>query len=311
MKKILVLVLFFGELVCFNTTIFAQQHAITIKSERNQDNSIDFYYEKSVPGSYTISVELTNLINAFNSNFEGVVNSSSGKLFKITPIDKNKGISFTSSYTYVNGKINPKVDSLFVYTLPFQKGKIISVYESNHLYHDIFNAELPKNWKAYQFKTSTADTVFAARKGMVINIVDHFQTDTISFYTTKKNYITIEHADGSFATYTGFAHKKVLVKLGQTIYPQSPIGVIKEFFKPMPNDFSMMVYYMSKEKSKKNSKDSNHKLKFNHIFITPYFFTDKGAIQLEHFEKYQVAIDQNLLIKELSKSEKKKMNQLN
>lgn len=312
MKKILVLVLFFVELFYFNTTLFAQQNTILIKSERNKDNSIDFFYEKSVPGSYTILVEFTNLINSYNTNFEVVVNSSSGKLFKLNPIDKNKGISFISSHaTYVNGKINPKADSLFVYTLPFQKGKIISVYESNNLYHDIFNAELPKNWKAYQFKATTADTIFAARKGIVTHIVDHFQTDTISLYTSKKNYITVEHTDGTFATYTGFAYKKVLARLGETVYPQLPIGIIKESFKPAPNDFSMMVYYKEKEKSKKNSKDSNNKLRLTQTFITPYFLTDKGVIQLEHFEKYNVAIDKEILQKELSKSEKKKMNHLN
>jgi len=39
--------------------------------------------------------------------------------------------------------------------------------------------------------------------------------------------------------------------------------------------------------------------------------TDKGVIHLEHFEKYNVVIHKELLQKELSKSEKKKMNHLN
>lgn len=303
--------LFFVELVCFNTTIFAQQNDILIRSERNNDNSIDFFYEKSVPGSYTILVEFTNLINSYNTKFEVVVNSSSGKLFKLNPIDKNKGISFISSHaTYVNGKINPEVDSLFVYTLPFQKGKIISVYESNHLYHDIFNAELPKNWKAYQFKTTNADTIFAARKGIVVELEDRFETDTIAILNTKRNYINVEHADGTFATYTGFAYKKTLVKLGQTIYPQTPIGIIKESFKPIPNDFSFVVYYLNNDKSKRNSANTNTKWNIKHHFLTPYFNTDKGVVQLEHYEEYQVVIDPLLIQKEMTKSEKKKMNQL-
>ena len=80
MKKLLKFAIVFIIFIGFETTIFAQQHAITIKSERNQDNSVDFYYEKSVPGSYTISVELTNLINAFNNNVVNTFNIVSSKV---------------------------------------------------------------------------------------------------------------------------------------------------------------------------------------------------------------------------------------
>lgn len=311
MKKLLQLVLLFTTITTYNISGYAQQNAITLKTKQNKDNSIEFSYEKTAPGSYTVMVEIYNLLNAYHSNFEHVVKLSSGKLFTLHPIDKNRGISFNSSYSYTNGIMNPKVDSLFVYTLPFQKGKIISVYESNHLYHDIFNAELPKNWKAYHFKADAADTIFAARKGMVVKVNDQFETDTISFFNSKKNYITLEHADGSFATYTGFAKNNIFVKPGQTIYPQTPLGNIKEPFKPIPNNFSFMVYYLTKEKSKQKSTNTNFTKNIKQVFITPYFNTEQGILKLEHYEKYNVAVNADEIQKEMTKSEKKKLNKLN
>lgn len=310
MKSLLKSFIWISISVGFCAKSLAQNNIILLKTERKQDNSVEIHYEKFVPGNYTIAVKFSNLTNSYNSDFEEVVNSTSGKLMTLNPIDKKLGINFMYSYTYTKGIINPKFDSLFVYTLPFQEGKIINIYETSNLFHDILDRELPKNWKAYQFNTVNADTIFAARKGIVVAVVDHNVIDTISLLTTKRNYLTIEHVDGTFATYAGFAHKKMLVKLGQTIYPRTPIGIVKESFRAVPNNFSFMVYYLNKEKPKRNSKESGDALEIRNAFITPYFFTDKGTIQLKDFEKYQVAVSPDLLLKELTKSERKKMNLL-
>lgn len=307
MKKMFYLLLITTTII-FDSNSYAQENQVKIKVKRNQDNSTDVFYEKSVPGNYTIRIEFSNVSNSYPQDFEDVVEHSSGLLLTIKPNDKNQPISFNYSSWVQMGNLKPKVDSLFVYTLPFRKEKIVTSYESNNLYHDILNAELPKNWVAYQFRTINADTIFAARKGIVVALVDHFETDTIALVNTKNNYIMIEHADGTLASYTGFAKKKMLVKLGQTVYPQTPIGIIKESFRAIPNNFFFNVFYLFNDKSKNRNKNSNSKWNVKQAFVRPYFLTENGIKQLEAFEKYQVTIDPIIIQKEMTKSEKKKIN---
>lgn len=39
----------------------------------------------------------------------------------------------------------------------------------------------------------------------------------------------MEHEDGTIAIYNGFKKNLIFVKLGQTVYPQTELGVIEEF----------------------------------------------------------------------------------
>jgi hypothetical protein len=281
----------------------AQTNTVSVKFERNSDNSISFEYEKSAPGSYMLTVTLSNLTNSHNNEFNGIVNSSSGRLFKLMPIDKGKSIGFSYKYTYNPGITNPTIDSLFVYALPFKKGTVIKVSESSNVNHSYLGQDLPKNWKAYHFQALAADTVYAARKGEIIAISDQFETDTISYYTSKKNTITVEHADGTWATYTGFAKNRSFVKLGQTVYPQMPLGLIKEPYLRQSNDFSFMLFYFSDGGKKSKSEPSNGPRKS--VFITPYFNTETGIVQLKSQFRYQVVVDEEIIIKEMTKRELK------
>jgi hypothetical protein len=160
------------------TLTVAQSQDIVITYEKGSDNSITFNYEKKVPGSYTLSVKLTQLQNTIASDYEGVIQNSTGTLFKLRPQRADEGITFSYTYTYLRGNMSPKVDTSFVYALPFKKGKRLIPIELSFIGKTYFKDSEPKNWKAYRFSSKTPDTVCAIRKGIVIKIENKYQPDT-------------------------------------------------------------------------------------------------------------------------------------
>jgi len=87
--------------------------------------------------------------------------------------------------------------------------------------------EAEKTWKAYVVNLQTPDTVYCMRKGIVVDIKRGENSDTSmeKAYTSKTNQILVEHNDGTYSKYIGFDNDKIFVKLGQTVYPQSQLGV--------------------------------------------------------------------------------------
>lgn len=288
----------------FSTNIFGQSKNIEITYKVNSDRSVDFYYSKKEPGSYTISLSFTRLENAFNSHYNNIVKGSSGKLISLKPINKEKGIAFSYKFSFIRGVLNPKVDSSFVYRLPFKRDTALKVYEMNFLGTTYFGSELPKNWKAYQFITS-ADTVYAARKGIVIDVKNKYDFDSISYYTSKKNTILIEHKDGTVASYEGFAKNKLLVKEGDIVYPQTPLGTLTESNSKNKNKLAFKLYFLiDASKNRKDESLLNQKSRFQ--FITPIFLTDVGIATLIPSKTYKVKITNDLTFKEFTRKERKR-----
>ncbi|WP_452220302.1 hypothetical protein [Lacinutrix salivirga] len=120
-------------LCTLSNNVIAQSKDITIYYEKNNDNSISFYYEKEYSGSIYLTVELKNLQNTSKSDFNGLINRDSGSLFNLRPINTKKNIGFGYKYSYIKGIPNSKFDRIFVYSLPFDKGKTLTVVESQNL----------------------------------------------------------------------------------------------------------------------------------------------------------------------------------
>ncbi len=306
-KFIYLLILIFG-LPALN---FAQSSDIIVTYEKGTDNSISFNYEKKVPGSYTLSVKLTQVQNALSSDYEGVVQNSTGMLFKLRPLRADEGIIFSYSYTYVRGNMSPKVDTSFVYALPFKKGKKLSPLEMSFIGKTYFKDAEPKNWKAYRFTSKIPDTVCAIRKGIVVKIEDKYQADTsISVnYTSKQNSILIEHEDGSMAFYTGFLQNSFFVKEGDTVFPHTSLGILSKYDSDKNYNLSVQVYFFSKiNVDEYVEKSAGQKLTKQHHFqeyINPTFLTNGGKTKLVPRKEYVADMNEETMIKEFTKREMK------
>lgn len=273
----------------------AQNDNIEISYKVNNDNSVDITYKKRLPGSYYVTLKFSKLTNSYPSDFKGVINKSSGSIVKLRPINKEKSIGFSYKTSYRRGAPDPKIDSLVTYALPFKKDKKITVYEAFNVSEKYLNEERPSNWKSYVVKSKTPDTIFSMRKGTVIEIVNDFVTDTIvdKSFTSNRNRVIVEHEDGTYASYKGFKKNSISVKLGQTVYPYTKLGVM-DILNTDGYRCSFTVYYV---------KDSET---FEYEYITPNFLTENGIEKLITAKEYQVKFNETVLLQEFTRREKKK-----
>ncbi len=304
-KRIICLMLF-----VINVHLFAQVQNITINRTVNDDKSIDLNFEKTLPGSYYIVMEFSNISNCYTNEYKGVITGYSGRLLSLKPINAQQGIGYSLKYSAVMGVPNPKVDSLFQYTLPFKIGKKVKIYEAGNIGEKYFGSEKPANWKSYVVHFKSPDTIFSMRKGIVVKLNNEYDDDAsvAKHYTSKRNSIIIEHEDGTFAEYKGFKKNSFKVKLGQIVYPQTQLGIVELFNKSENNyRFDFCIYYLFNIKSIGNNEKQTFKnTASRNKFVTPKFLTSDGITTVESNKEYTSFFNETILLQEFTRSEKKK-----
>lgn len=295
MKYFLFLLLFFSL-----AAKLSAQSPVEVIVKQNDDKTVDFNFQKNEPGSYTLTLRFSKLNNSGYHPRDIVITSSMGSLFTLRPIDNKTGISYSYTYRYIQGICNPpKLDTTFVYLLPHALNSEIQVIESFNIGARYLNHNAPKGWKAYYFKGEGLDSVFAVRKGVVINIVDKHDFDIDALFTTERNLITIEHPDGSKVTYKGFAKGKIAVEKGDEVLPHTFLGSLKNDHDMGDEMLSLMMFYLSKTGFEEGED-------IEYTYFTPIFYTSKGVQKLLHGEEYIVSSSDEIVTKEMSRKEKKK-----
>lgn len=288
-----------------NQNILAQNRNIEVTSTRNADKSVDINYTKKLPGSYYVRVEFTSLNNCHQPDFETLIKNSSGTLIRLKPLNSNQPINYSYKFSSILGDPNAKVDENFIYVIPFKIGKTVKIKESTNLKETYFNADKDENWKSYIVDRVAADTIYSMRKGIVIERIDEFKTDSLDAYryTSKMNRITIEHNDGTISRYIGFNKKSMFVKLGQTVYPQTKLGVL-DFF----NNSNYRLYFDVARLKKVDFNAMNKRTLSSEGLrehITPYFYRSDKPINLNKNSDNLVEIDDATHFKEFTKKELK------
>ncbi len=299
-------------LLIMNVQLYAQVQNITLNRTVNEDKSIDLNYEKKLPGSYYVVVELSNITNCDTDGYKGVISDYSGNLLRLKPSNPQQGIGYSMKSFTMMGDPNPRLDSLFHYTLPFKNGKKVKIYEASHLGEKYFGSEKPANWESYLINFKTPDTVYSMRKGLVVKITNDYEDETSlsKNYTTKRNSLIIEHEDGTFAEYNGFKKNSFMVKLGQTVYPEKSLGTIAIFNKSEENyrfDFSIF-YLVNIDFNDSGETQTMKNAKCRYKYLTPIFLTPDGVVKIESKKEYIALYNETQLLQELSRSEKKKYN---
>ncbi|MGQ1944960.1 M23 family metallopeptidase [Ornithobacterium rhinotracheale] len=300
--KFIFLMIFLASLKCG----LAQIRPIDVTYKVNQDKSVSFFYEKNVPGTYLINVELTRLDNSIDArNHQILAKDFSGQLFTLRPQDDKKGIGFAYSVHYIRGNPRAKANENIVYALPFETGKNITVYEAQNVGEKYLGSEKPQNWKSFVVNTPEPETMYAMRRGVVIEVVDKYENDpNLKLkYTSKRNSILIEHPDGTYAVYGGFDKNQIFVKLGQEVYPHTPLGRSERFNDGYRSDFYVYHFLPSySDTGQRNMKNKDRDVNF----IDPLFLVDGEKKHLKNAESYKVDFNEDLKLQEFSKREKKR-----
>lgn len=251
---------------------------IQIKVVKNADNTVDFYYDKDIEGSFIVKMKFLVLNNADSKSVPLLnVREKSGLLFRLNPIDKKKRIDVMFSYAATRGYLNPKIDSTAIYELPFENGKKVKIYLGT------MPGISPDRWKKYIVYSNTQDSVFSMRNGIVVEVRSStkFEKDDNNKETNKvvvKN-IVVEHADGTYASYSGLAEESIAVKVGQKINKHDYMGIMEKSTDGRYYNLTFDVYCHEADPEE---------FRGNLVAVNPNFLTQNGIEKLENKKEYVV-----------------------
>ena len=308
-KSIKQLIITFLFLLSMHVALKAQTRLIEVSCERNGTKGYNFSYTKNVEGSYVVFVQLNDANNLSQTEFKGVVNGHAGYLFSVGLFERDKSFGFSSyTTTYLRGVLNPKIDTSFVYALPFRKGSPVSVSNLYDLKEKFLGETPTRKMKAFEFSSLDRDTACAIRKGVVVSVNDKYEMDTtigIS-YTSNVNSILIEQSDGSLASYSGFKKGSIFVKEGQTVLPFAPLGMLAHYDVSKKHQLRLSVTFLADATNDyQNDNADTKKNKRFYEYINPYFLTDKGACHIQGAKKYSVGVSDYVIEREMTKKELK------
>ncbi len=294
------------------TFAFAQDDALKVNYYVNPNRNVELSYEKADPGTYTVVLDFTTLVNSSGSERRILTASGrAGRLETLTPTNKDQSITFSYKYSYIRGKLKPKINNDIIYVLPYRKGAKTKAYESTFVNATYFGNTTPDDWKAYHFYTDTEDTIAAVRKGTVVNIKDTYDTDKPNevAYKSSLNEIMIEHGDGTLATYRGFKKGSFKVSVGQVVFPGMALGLNSKYTESRPYAVYLIITYLKSADLEGARGQSLATTKSLYGLITPNFYIDqnpKGAV-LRSGQQYEVESTPEIVTKEMTKREIKQL----
>jgi hypothetical protein len=212
------------------------------------------------------------------------------------------------TFSYIRGVANPYVSADIIYSLPVSSSKYFKVSSLTNL-DQKFGGILPQNWVAYQFNGATGDTIFAVRKGEVVEIIDQYDSGSAEgefVYKKDANSILVQHADGTYARYLVLEKGSVMVKKGDIVFPHSPLALFGTYDSKDNAQLRLMVFYLDVKDftSRSNSIDAKRSVFYD--FINPVFEIGESNNVLFSGQKYRGSCSSKLFMQELSNREKKR-----
>lgn len=276
----------------------AAQKYISVYANDNNDGTYDLYADVAKTGTFTVIIQFTRLQNLTGSGIEAIRSSGSasmgqeyktsiigsGRIMTLRPIDPTSPSYYSYNYSYIRGKLNPKVNRDFVYRLPVADGRktttvILPKRDSEE------NSETQN--KTILFQMEAGDTVYAVRKGYVVDM---------------ENSILVEHDDGSLAQYSDIPEESYFVKEGSMVYPDTPLGLAAR----VGHDnylVRLSIYYLFNDKDFLGADILGP---FKYHYIDPIFSTKEGNVMVEYGKTYTSVVTEEIITKEMSKREVKR-----
>jgi|WetSurMetagenome_2_1015567.scaffolds.fasta_scaffold19146_3 hypothetical protein len=165
---------------------------------------------------YDLTIKFSDLQNLLPQVFERslIVPPGYNNLFVLNIADKEQSIQYEYSISY-SIKLAHNPDLSFPYIIPVGSGKTVKL--------ESIRNENGETFLLNYFKMDKKDTVFAIRKGTVTALPDN---DTEVERIVKSSSLEILHGDGTVALYRGLDPAEKFLRLGQTVYPGQPVGIM-------------------------------------------------------------------------------------
>lgn len=283
---------------------------VEVRYEKNGVGDYEFYSYNNSYCPYILEVNFTELINlrAMNSilPFKDVVPVGTHLLFVLTRENLRESPHFQYHIRYHAGCINQTVDTGYTYLLPVAPGKETQVFEETNIGHQLADESEPKDWYVLGLKMQPGDTVFAARRGVVVSMRDTVNLKDSGYYFTRaSNYVEIYHNDCSFATYHVFKENGIFVQPGQQVEAGQPLGIAGGDNFLSGTHVSLSVHYYLEQDILKDGQPTGKKTYWAYI-PTQFWIKGVGKTKLLNHNKYISEYPAELITKEMSKKELKK-----
>lgn len=183
----------------------------------NKSNGAIIYASNNefCPVSLSLSLNLTNMFFTQEQDKILVIpgRTEKFKLGELSILTRGEKYKFSYQSHYNLGDVNiSSYDTAYEYDLPFAKGMKFLLFQG---YNGSFSHQYEN---ALDFTMPEGTEVLSAREGIVIKVVDDNsescpQQECIKY----NNYITVYHADGTFANYLHIKYKGSKVKPGDNV----------------------------------------------------------------------------------------------
>ncbi len=187
-------------------------------------------------------------------------------------------------------KSNPwsLADLDFPYLIPLAPGEVASVFNVASL-KGFLGSEEPQSWNATGFLVEPGQPVFAARTGVVVEIVEASRKDDPqNWYHFWNNSITLLQPDGTLICYRNILPSNKKLKVGEKVFAGQHIGNVA----PSAKELIVVIFQHSL-----NSSDLR--------FIIPQFVSDNQTGVLLTSLKYKVVHPNNIRGLEMTSREKR------
>lgn len=283
------------------------------------ERRVDVHYEKSINSAeytfratnpnlcdYTVKVDVTDLLGLSTPAslpFIGSVRPGTTSLFTLKPSSPNStGGTFRYRYTYFCGRMLSTDPKPFVYVLPVSPGKPHLVQETQYIGTALgLKDEALARFYSLSIQMTAGDSVFAARRGVVVRRVDgltHTQKNQV--YVRDVNQVDVFHSDGTFSRYARLKSGSMPVQDGEQIEVGQFIGLVSDELGPRPQLF-FSVYYLP-------GIDSQAHKSYRYVHIRPRFaaLNQETGDFLVPGNTYEAIRPLELVTQEMSKREIKR-----
>lgn len=288
--------------LCGGLPAAGQEYGRTkLTTEYRDDKSVVISAEKEYPGIQTVLIQFDRLENCNNvSPTERVEVRQSGPVLTLRPTDGQQYVRCSYTYRVFDFAVDPKVDREFLYRIPFsadRRAKANRTASDTRLLQGRDKKDEPIRLLGYRFELSPGDTIYAARKGRVVEVQLPKNTKKRAelSYTRDHSMILVEHADGTVARYDSV--EDIQVEVGDMVYPFTPLGLV--------SSFDGERYFLAFGLFYRSSENSTENHLFPLVYFAPRFATAAGDMELVSGDTCAPRVDNALLSREMNKRERK------
>lgn len=270
--------LFFLSFLLLENTGLSGQRIIEIKFQQGDKNDYVFSAYNHAFCNYTLEIYFPLFTNVKADRplpYKTEVKPGMNKLFTLLPVNPSEPVKFNYSSNNYKGCMHTVADTAFPYLLPIEPGKEAQVYELSN----------QNGWYGIRIKMKPDDTLYAARRGVVTDVLDGDTTNDAGVASAgHENYIEIVHTDCSFGHYGILKRNGALVKPGQLVKAGQPIGLVGGDPYGRGSEVRFSVYYNQEADALQNGENS---LKTSMIFVPFQCWTkNNGKGRLKHGAMY-------------------------